>query len=108
MADQLGKRGCLIVKPERLLFTAHVGQAAAESIEESDLVIADVSCASHGVGFEIGYAFAHRKRIILVCKMAARDSVSRVLLSLFPDIVFYEDVADLVPAVLERVGNAAK
>lgn len=43
-------------------------QRDVDWIEESDLLVAEVSTPSHGVGFEIGYALFHGKPVLCLYK----------------------------------------
>ena len=47
-------------------------------IEECDLLVAEVSTPSHGVGYEIGYALALGKRVL--CLYRAGCKVSKMIL----------------------------
>jgi len=64
-------------------------------LDKADCLIADISEASHGVGFEIGYFFAKAKKIIIVAKENSKRQVSRFFLNLFPGIIFYKNYDDL-------------
>jgi nucleoside 2-deoxyribosyltransferase len=96
LAAHLRKLGFRIVEPQRALFGEDVGKQATASIEKSDLIVADVSRYSHGVGFELGYSYAKGKAVILVCERGAWDNVSKVLVGLFPKIIIYDDANDLM------------
>jgi nucleoside 2-deoxyribosyltransferase len=47
-------------------------------IEESDLLVAEVSTPSHGVGYEIGYALSLRKPVL--CLYQAEKDISKMIL----------------------------
>jgi nucleoside 2-deoxyribosyltransferase len=88
-----------VCAPAYSLFPDVLAAGALKAMDEADLVIADVSSRSHGVGFEVGYAFANRKPVILIAKASARAHVSKFLLGLFPQIVFYPNSHELVQSV---------
>jgi nucleoside 2-deoxyribosyltransferase len=46
-------------------------------IKESDLVVAEISTPSHGVGYEIGYALVHQKPVY--CMYAEGCVVSKMI-----------------------------
>lgn len=79
---------------------------AVDAIAKADLVIGDVSVYSHGVGFELGYAFALKKEIIVVANVLAKDRLSKFILGLFPEIIFYQDEMDLISRVSNYLGYA--
>ena len=65
-------------------------------IEECDVVIAEVSTPSHGVGFEIGYSLELSKPV-LCCYMADRVVSKMILGNPHKDLVIYkyQDVAEI-------------
>ena len=52
-------------------------QRDVDWIRESDLLIAEVSTPSHGVGYEIGYALSHHKPVL--CLHNQRAVVSKMI-----------------------------
>lgn len=65
-----------------------------EVIRTSDVVIADVSIRSIGIGMELGWADAFEKRIILIHQKEAQ--LSKYLKLLTEEIISYESSQDLV------------
>lgn len=93
-----------IIAPSPSLFPEILASNAISSINRSDIIIADVTNYSHGVGFEIGYAFSRNKSIIVVAESCSRRDVSKFMRGLFPDIVFYSGSAFLITEVEKRIG----
>jgi len=50
-----------------------------EWLRESDIVIAEVSTPSLGVGYEIGRAVAMKKRVVCLYRSEVRDNVSAMI-----------------------------
>ena len=73
-------------------------------IAACDLVIAEVSFPSTGMGIELGWADAAGKRIICVHRADAKPSGA--LRHIAKDIVTYDGPADLAKKVEEIVANA--
>lgn len=76
-------------------------------LEACDLLIADASGSSYGVGFEVGYVLgrAHesRQRVILLYRSARKDHISRLIAgNAHPGctVIPYDGTAGLVDAVL--------
>ena len=64
-------------------------------IDECDLVIADVSVPSLGVGYELGYAEAHNKRIICLYDKNAEKTLSYMLSgNKYNEIFYYDKLED--------------
>ena len=57
------------ITPPRKVFLRDI-----KSIEKSDMIIADVSEPSHGVGMELMYAFLKGKRIIVTARVGSKVS----------------------------------
>lgn len=107
----LSRRRITITEPRPALFPGELAVMTLRAIEKADLVIADVSFYSHGVGFELGYAYALRKPIVVVVQTACTDKVSPFIMALFPDIFCYSDSAELIEHVASRlrvVGEKAR
>lgn len=51
-----------------------ISQSVLQAIEESDFLIADVSCLNFNVTYEIGYAIGKGKRILLTKNRAIKES----------------------------------
>ena len=64
------------------------------SIERSDVVIADVTEPSHGVGMELMYAFLKKKKVIVTAKIGSK--VSYMILGM-PNVkvIWYKSFNDL-------------
>jgi len=71
-----------------------VFQRDVKSIERSDIIIADVTEPSHGVGMELMYAFLKGKKIIVTAKEGSK--VSYMILGMpRVKIVWYNSLDDL-------------
>ena len=99
----LEKRKSMIIQPTSNLLPDTLAAVSLKSIEKSDCVIADITTYSHGVGFELGYAYALGKDIVVICEVCAKDRVSKFILGLFPNIIFYNDQADLEVKIVSRL-----
>ena len=95
LIDWLSKKKFNISHPGFLLFPELLVTETIKAIDKSDIVIADISSYSHGVGFEIGYAYAKNKKIILVANINERNTVSKFITSIFPEVLFYSDFHQL-------------
>ncbi len=104
----LKKKRFRISKPDHILFSDYIASGALDSIEKSDIVIADVTVYSHGVGFELGYAYSLKKNIILISGIAAKNKISKFLLGLFPKIIFYHDSNDLIDKIALQLKSFRK
>jgi nucleoside 2-deoxyribosyltransferase len=75
-------------------------------IEESDVLVAEVSTPSHGVGYEIGYALGLRKPVI--CLYREGVQVSKMILG-NPDpklqIFSYLTLEDAVQSLRDRLNG---
>jgi hypothetical protein len=65
-------------------------------IREAELVVAEVTVPSLGVGYEIRYSIEQSKRIICLCHMEKQSQLS-AMISGAPEIqtIFYSDISDL-------------
>ena len=61
-------------RPETEIYTRDLGW-----LEASDILVADVSVASLGVGYEIGWAEAHHKHILCLCHADMFSSLSAMI-----------------------------
>lgn len=98
------------IEPHGQLLPEVIAEVAFEGIEACDVLVADISEYSIGVGVEIGYAFGLGKQIILVAEEAARYGISPFLRGIAPDILFYGDDYDLPKQLmtrLHRTGSAS-
>jgi len=103
LISYLKKRKSIVIQPTSNLFPDNLADISLKSIEKSDCVIADITTYSHGVGFELGYAYALRKDIVVICDVCAKDRVSNFILGLFPNIIFYNNQADLEAKIVSRL-----
>jgi nucleoside 2-deoxyribosyltransferase len=93
------QRGCRVFEPNYQLFSDILASQALKNLEDSSIILADVSSASHGVGFEIGFAFSKGKRVILVAHEERHGTISSFLAAMFSPIVFFNDSEDLIAKV---------
>jgi 2'-deoxynucleoside 5'-phosphate N-hydrolase len=77
-------------------------------LESADLLIAEASGSSFGVGFEVGYVVGRSaqsgQRVLLLYDAERRPSISRMIPGVVHPactVVEYRDAADLVPLVEE-------
>jgi len=77
-------------------------------IRECDLLVAEVSTPSHGVGYEIGYALQLRKPVIClylkgtpVSKMILGNKDPRLL------IFYYANISEAIDFIKRRLAEAA-
>jgi hypothetical protein len=94
-----------IIRPKYNLFPDMVASDTLDTIELADLIIGDVTVYSHGVGFELGFAYAMNKKIIVIAHESAKEKVSRFIVGLFPRIIFYSDENQLIEAITEQLQN---
>ena len=67
-------------------------------IKEADIVIAEVTTPSLGVGYELGYAEMLKKRIICIYRSIEGKQVSRMVLgNKYNECFEYKEVKDLEP-----------
>jgi nucleoside 2-deoxyribosyltransferase len=72
-------------------------------IHESNMVIAEVTQASLGVGYELGYAEALGKRIICLFNINSGKSLSAMVRgNKYFEIFDYSDI-DEIPSILEKI-----
>ena len=83
-------------------------------LEGCDLLVADASGSSFGVGFEVGYVLGRAdrtdQRVVLVYRAGRRDQISRLIVgNAHPRcrVLSYEDTAELAAGVLAAVGRAS-
>ena len=99
LAKILERQGHPVCRPAPVVEPARLAREALQAIDGVDVVIADVSTYSHGVGFELGYAFAKGKELAVVCDVSAKEKVSRVISGLFPEIIYYHNAEELADGV---------
>lgn len=99
LASWLQGKGVKVLQPKRHLFPEILASRAVKSMNASDLIIADLTCPSHGVGFEIGFAYATGKKVILVAKESVKADLTPFLSGLFGKIILYEASEQLIREV---------
>ena len=99
LADFLRNEGLKVIQPSFSLFPELVVQRTMNEIQKSDLIIADLSICSHGVGFELGYSYSLNKGVILMVESEKQNSVSKFIYEVFNTIVIYTDSKDLVQKI---------
>ena len=79
-------------------------------LEACDLLIADASGSSFGVGFEVGYVLGRadrtNQRVLLLYRADRAPAISRLIVgNAHPgcEVIAYADAADLEQAVLQRL-----
>lgn len=97
------------IEPEGRLLPEIIAEEAFAGIKACDVLVADISEYSIGVGVEIGYALGLGKEILLVARRTSKGEVSPFLRGIVPDIVFYRDDGDLPQqlALALKSNNAA-
>jgi len=103
LAAWLKKKRYKVLQPSEVLFPDFLAPGALKAIKQSDIIIADVTIYSHGVGFELGYAYALHKDIIVVSSITAKDHISKFLIGLFPEIIYYKDNSDLLSKISDQL-----
>ena len=74
-------------------------------INEADVMVAEVTTASLGVGYEIGYAESKGKKIIGLYRPQEDKRLSAMIAgNSYVEVVKYENVSEL-PAVFDKVLN---
>jgi 2'-deoxynucleoside 5'-phosphate N-hydrolase len=77
--------------------------AALKKIDDSDLLIAELSYKSIGIGIEVGYAKARNKKIIYIHKKGTEVSTT---VSGVSDIrIEYEDIEDLITKLKKAINR---
>jgi nucleoside 2-deoxyribosyltransferase len=92
-----------VMRPQKSSSAGLLAKNAIECLNRSDLIIADVTVYSHGVGFELGYAYALKKDIIVVANLSAKNNISQFIQGLFPEIVYYQNLNELKGEIRENI-----
>ena len=108
LVEWLNKKQYKIIRPSYFLFPDSVIKEALKSISSADLIIADVSEYSHGVGFEIGYSFALGKKIVIICNISSKKAVSGVIRGLFQRIIYYHSSEELIEELSTELKSRKK
>ena len=97
---------------ESALTERAVYQRDIEWLEACDILIADASGSSFGVGFEVGYVLGRsdraEKRVILLYRADRRDQISRLIVgNAHPRcrVVPYATVAELAASVISMIAD---
>ena len=99
LREWLVSKNYSVFNPTPKLFQEIIADDALENLEDADIIVADLSKYSHGVGFEVGYAFAKEKNIVLVAQKNSEETVSKFLKGVFESILFYENTEQLISGV---------
>lgn len=102
-AEHVGSRG-------EALDRRHIFERDLAWLDEADVVVAEVSMPSHGVGYELAYA-RHGRRIPAICLFRpAYTPRCSAMIGGNPgiELIEYEDVAALVPRLLESIRNLSR
>lgn len=100
--DQYGHNSICIAKDiekwgENSYDPRELMQISFTVIDKADLVLIEFSEKGVGLGIEAGYAKATNKPIIVICKSGS--DVSDTLKGIAKEILFYEKLSDLKPAL---------
>jgi 2'-deoxynucleoside 5'-phosphate N-hydrolase len=82
-------------------------------LERCDVLVAEASGSSFGVGFEVGYVLGHsaqtKQRVVLLYRADRRDVVSRLIVgNAHPrcETIAYADAEELAPIVVAALDTA--
>jgi nucleoside 2-deoxyribosyltransferase len=104
LIDWLDENGFDIIHPfDIALFQDYLAEKSIKYINTSDIIIADISTYSHGVGFELGYAYSRKKQIVVICNENVREKISKFIIGLFPNIIYYSTQTELIESVSYRL-----
>ena len=97
-AEDVGAGGEMLHPPD--IFARDIGW-----LDEADLVVAEVSVPSHGVGYEIAYATRVRGIPVIALYRPAFTSRCSAMISGDPgvELIEYEDASAILPALLESI-----
>lgn len=90
----------VVLDEESTLQAPAVYRRDVDWVIQSDLIVAEVSTPSHGVGYELAVAEFHEKPIF--CCYQFQKTVSKMILGNdypFLQIYAYRDIRDLLPAL---------
>lgn len=82
--------------------------AETDRMMEADLLVAEVSAPSHGVGWCVAWFLARGRLAVLCCRADARERLSMMLAgnpSPWQRLVVYEDPKDLPGLLREALGR---
>lgn len=78
-------------------------------LEESDVVVADISYPSLGVGFEIAYGLLKNRKVIAICRedrLAVTSALIRGITWNNFHLLTYTDPGDVVKKIMSTLGQA--
>ncbi len=101
LAGRLRLAGHDVTQPRRNSDPTSLVKRSLEALARAELIIADVSLPSHGVGVELGIARASRKPCLLVARTGTHPS--EFLRNLYGGICEYGGDRELVGVVLTRL-----
>jgi len=103
-----------VEQAESQLTEAQVFRRDIEWLSQCDVLVAEASGSSYGVGFEVGYLIGRaretRQRVLLVYEAARRHAVSRLITGNCHEACTtfaYESLDDLVAFIDRQVGPGA-
>ena len=101
-------------RAESALTEAQVYRRDLEWLSQCDVLVAEASGSSYGVGFEVGYLIGRaretRQRVVLVYDAARRHAVSRLITGNCDDACTtfaYDSLEDLVSFIDREFGPSA-
>ena len=101
-------------RAESALTEAQVYRRDVEWLSQCDVLVAEASGSSYGVGFEVGYLIGRaretRQRVVLVYDAARRHAVSRLITGNCDDACTtfaYDSLEDLVAFIDRQLGPDA-
>jgi len=101
-------------RAESALTEAQVYRRDLEWLSQCDVLVAEASGSSYGVGFEVGYLIGRaretRQRVVLVYDAARRHAVSRLITGNCDDACTtfaYDSLEDLVAFIDQQLGPGA-
>ncbi len=68
-----------------------------ESIDESDIVVAEFSEKGTGLGIEAGYAFSKQKPVIVIAREGSE--ISGTLKGIAREIIYYKETGEIGPKI---------
>jgi len=101
-------------RAESALTEVQVYRRDLEWLSQCDVLVAEASGSSYGVGFEVGYLIGRaretRQRVVLVYDAARRHAVSRLITGNCDDACTtfaYDSLEDLVAFIDQQLGPGA-
>lgn len=120
---QLADRYCVMIKALSQygkVLTEHIGDSSyvsagytephliynqdKEYMDNSHIMVADITVPSLGVGYELAYAEAHNLPVICLCDRAVNAS-SMIIGNQYFDCHYYSDTADAVAIINKLMTN---